>query len=129
MGKWSIRMTILTVTLALYVGSLCAATEAGTQTETPAARQRIGMSSSGTVHWQSGKAMESGVRPGDRMPSVALYDMGTQKTVSNIGQNHRAALLYMAQSIPHSIQLDKKLQFVQEMQKKYKGRAGGKHPL
>lgn len=123
MGKWSIRMTILTVTLALYVGSLCVATEAGTQTETPAARQRIGMSSSGTVHRQSGKAMESGVRPGDRMPSVALYDMGTQKMVSNIGQNHRAALLYMAQSIPHSIQLDKKLQFVQEMQKKYKGRA------
>lgn len=57
------------------------------------------------------------------MLSVALYDMGTQKTVSNIGENHRAALLYMAQSIPHSIQLDKKLQFVQEMQKKYKGRA------
>ena len=54
MGKWSIRMTILTVTLALYTGSLCTATEVGTQTEAPAARQRIGMSSSETVHRQSG---------------------------------------------------------------------------
>ena len=123
MGKWSIRMTILTVTLALYTGSLCAATEVGTQTEAPADRQHIGMSSSGTVHRQSGKAMERGVRPGDRMPPVVLHDMKTQGVTSAIGQNHRATLLYMAQPISHSIQLDKKLQFMQDMQKKYKGRA------
>lgn len=123
MGKWSIRMTILTVTLALYTGSLCTATEVGTQTEAPAARQRIGMSSSETVHRQSGKAMERGVRPGDRMPPVVLHDMKTQGVTSAIGQNHRATLLYMAQPISHSIQLDKKLQFMQDMQKKYKGRA------
>lgn len=123
MGKWLIRMTILTVTLALYTGSLCAATEVGTQTEAPADRQHIGMSSSGTVHRQSGKAMERGVRPGDRMPPVVLHDMKTQGVTSAIGQNHRATLLYMAQPISHSIQLDKKLQFMQDMQKKYKGRA------
>ena len=118
MGRWSVTMTVMAVALSLYTGNLCAAAEAGPAVDAKVTGQPVSMRVSGMAKRQSGRMMEKGVRPGDRMPPVVLHDMKTQEATSAIGRNHRAALLYMAQPISHSIQLDKKLQFMQDMQKK-----------
>ena len=122
-GRWSVTMTVMAVALSLYTGNLCAAAEAGPAADAKVTGQPVSMRVSGMAKRQTSRMMEKGVRPGDRMPPVVLHDMKTQEATSAIGRNHRAALLYMAQPISHSIQLDKKLQFMQDMQKKYKGRA------